>query len=83
MRIDSIDSTALRSSRFDSQAKSGKSTYLGWYKGYKLHLVTSTDLVPLALEFTTANVHDSNCEQLVKQLYSHDILLGIEDCLVF
>ena len=59
IRISSIDSTALRSSRFDSQAKSGKSTRLGWYKGYKLHLVTSFDLVPLALEFTTANVYDS------------------------
>ncbi|MBU5676220.1 transposase [Alkaliphilus sp. MSJ-5] len=74
-----MDSTALRSSRFDSQAKTGKSTRLGWYKGYKLHLVTSTDLVPLALEFKTANVYDSNCEQLVKRLYSYDIFILLRD----
>lgn len=78
VRISSIDSTALRSSRFDSQAKSGKGTRLGWYTGYKLHLVSSCDLIPLAFHITTANVYDSNCEQLIKQLDDHDIftLLG-------
>ncbi|EJP81680.1 hypothetical protein IC1_06131 [Bacillus cereus VD022] len=30
-----INSTALRSSLYDSQAKWGKSTRYGWYKGYK------------------------------------------------
>ncbi len=29
------DSTALLSSLYDSQAKWGKSTRYGWYKGYK------------------------------------------------
>ena len=56
IRISSNDLTSLSSSRFDSQGKSGKLTRLGWYKVYKLHLVTSTDLVPLALKFTTSNV---------------------------
>jgi hypothetical protein len=78
LRICSIDSTALRSSRFDSEAKSGKSTRLGWYKGYKLHLVSSADLIPLEFHFTTANVYDSNCKNLLLKLKDYDIfaLLG-------
>ncbi|GEM_PF-3899845 len=35
--------------------------------------------MPLALEFTTANVYDSNCEQLVKRLYSYDIFILLGD----
>jgi hypothetical protein len=30
VRVCSVDSTALRSSKFDSEAKKGKSTRLGW-----------------------------------------------------
>ncbi|MED3841870.1 transposase [Geobacillus stearothermophilus] len=36
-----IDSTALRSSLYDSQAKWGMSTRCHWFKGYKLHLCTT------------------------------------------
>ncbi|WP_420865156.1 hypothetical protein [Clostridium novyi] len=36
-RICAIDGTALRSSLYDSEARYGKGTRLGRYKGYKLH----------------------------------------------
>ncbi|MDY4395398.1 transposase, partial [Bacillus thuringiensis] len=54
-----IDSTALRSSLYDSQAKWGKSTRYGWYKGYKAHVCSTPEGVVLSYAFTTANVHDS------------------------
>lgn len=78
-RICCIDSTPLRSSRFDSEAKSGKSTRLGWYKGYKLHLVSSSDLVPIGFKFTTANIYDSNCKDLIMSLSDYDIFVLLGD----
>jgi len=54
-----IDSTALRSSLYDSQAKWGKSTRYGWYKGYKAHVCSTPEGVVLSYAFTTANVQDS------------------------
>ncbi|MDK2919940.1 MAG: hypothetical protein PWQ37_2673 [Candidatus Petromonas sp.] len=79
LRVCSIDSTALRSSKFDSEAKKGKSTRLGWYKGYKLHLVSSSDSIPIAFNFTTANVYDSNCKKLIKELDDYDIFVLLGD----
>lgn len=38
-RICAIDETALRSSKFDGDAKKGKGTRLGFYTGYKLHCI--------------------------------------------
>ena len=80
-RICAIDSTSLRSSKYDSEAKIGTSTRLGNYKGYKLHLIASNDALPLSFKCTTANVYDSNfncCHQVMKPLDNHDpfILLG-------
>lgn len=59
-RLCAIDATALRSSKYDSEAKSGKGTRLGYYKGYKLHCIaTVTDtMIPLVFSLTTANVYD-------------------------
>ncbi len=54
-----IDSTALRSSLYDSQAAYGKSTRLHMFKGYKLHLYTSVEGVALTYAFVPANRHDS------------------------
>ncbi|HDR6319139.1 TPA: transposase, partial [Bacillus thuringiensis] len=54
-----IDSTALRSSLYDSQARWGKSTRYGWHKGYKAHVCSTPEGVVLSYTFTTANVHDS------------------------
>jgi len=83
-RINSIDSTALRSSKFDSEAKKGYSTRLQWYKGYKLHLICSNDYIPLTFKITTANIYDNTyevCENLLKELkeYNPFILLGDAD----
>jgi hypothetical protein len=54
-----VDSTALRSSLYDSQAKWGKSTRLKSFKGYKLHLCISTEGVILSHAFVPANRYDS------------------------
>ncbi|MBB3907322.1 MULTISPECIES: transposase [Anoxybacillaceae] len=54
-----IDSTALRSSFYDSQARWGISTRYNWFKGYKLHLCTTTEGIVLSHVFTTANRNDA------------------------
>jgi hypothetical protein len=54
-----IDSTALRSSLYDSQARWGVSTRYSWFKGYKLHLCTTAEGVILSHVFTTANRNDA------------------------
>jgi hypothetical protein len=38
-----IDSTALRSNFYDSQAKWGVSTRYHWFKGYKLYFCTTAE----------------------------------------
>jgi IS5 family transposase len=53
-----IDSTALRSSFYDSQARWEISTRYNWFKGYKLHLCTTTEGIILSHVFTTANRND-------------------------
>lgn len=80
-RVCSIDSTSLRSSKYDLEAKYGTSTRLGKYKGYKLHLISSNDSIPLMFNFTTANAYDNTfdcCEKLMTPLKNYDpfILLG-------
>ncbi|MGG1328775.1 transposase, partial [Bacillus tropicus] len=62
-----IDSTALRSSLYDSQAKWGKSTRYGWYKGYKAHICSTPEGVVLSYAFTTANIHDSKMAPVLLQ----------------
>jgi hypothetical protein len=42
-----IDSTALRNSLYDSQARWGISTRYNWFKGDKLHLCTTTEEIIL------------------------------------
>lgn len=47
-RLCAIDGTALRNSKYDSEAKFGKGTGIGYYKGYKLHCIaTVTDIIIL------------------------------------
>lgn len=48
-------------SGIDTDAKWGFSHTKGWIFGYKLHLISSTGsiIVPLAADFTTANVQDN------------------------
>src|SRR5580765_8548301 len=50
-------------SGIDTDARWGFSHTKGWIFGYKLHMVCSTDsssvVVPLSADFTTANVQDN------------------------
>lgn len=63
-----LDSSSLVTSKLDKESGLGKSTRLGWYSGYKLHLVCNSKGIPLSFEITTANVHDSRCETLISSL---------------
>ncbi|OQR53321.1 transposase [Bacillus sp. CDB3] len=76
-----IDSTALRSSLYDSQAKWGKSTRYGWYKGYKAHVcATPEGVVLLSYTFTTANVHDSKMAPvLLQDIQDRNVLFSVAD----
>ncbi|WP_232841574.1 transposase [Caldicellulosiruptor acetigenus] len=65
-----VDSTPLRSTRNDRQAATGACVTLGFYKGYKLHLLCTgkDEIILLSWEITCANVHDS---QKIEFLYKH------------
>ncbi|MGL5612562.1 transposase [Cetobacterium sp.] len=79
-RLCAIDATALRSSRFDSEAKKGKGTRLGFFTGYKLHcMVAVTDIIiPLVFDITTANVYDNQPSSLLYEtkIYNPFLILG-------
>jgi len=66
-RLCAIDVTALRSSKYDSEAKSRKGTRLGYYKSYKPHCIVAVSdiIIPLVLDLTTANVYDSQVSDLL------------------
>ena len=53
--------------KYDSEAKSGKGTRLGYFKGYKFHCIaTVTDIIiPLVFDLTTANVYDNQVSNLL------------------
>ena len=75
-----IDSTALRSSLYDSQARWGKSTRYGWYKGYKAHVCSTPEGVVLSYTFTTANVHDSKMASvLLRDIQDRNVLFSVAD----
>ena len=75
-----IDSTALRSSLYDSQARWGKSNRYGWYKGYKAHVCSTPEGVVLSYAFTTANVHDSKIAPvLLQDIEDQHVLFSVAD----
>jgi transposase len=78
-RICFWDSTSLRASRFDSEARKGKGTRLGWYIGYKLHAILSEDRIPLAWDLTTANVYDNQLPHLLENVVQLDIFMILAD----
>lgn len=80
-RLCAIDSTPLRSSRYDKEAKIGKGTRLGMYKGYKLHCLASvTDsIIPLAFTITTANIYDSKIKSLLYEATMYEPFLILAD----
>ena len=57
----SMDKGIVPRSGIDTDARWGFSHTRGWIFGYKLHLISSTGstIVPLATDFTTANVQDN------------------------
>ena len=57
----SMDKGLVPRSGIDTDARWGFSHTRGWIFGYKLHLISSTGsiIVPLAADFTTANVQDN------------------------
>jgi hypothetical protein len=66
-------------SGIDTDARWGFSHTKGWIFGYKLHLISSTGpiIVPLAADFTTANVQDN---QLYNPMTSSSSSLFTETC---
>ncbi|OOM82597.1 hypothetical protein CLPUN_00490 [Clostridium puniceum] len=79
--VHAIDETALRSSKDDSEAKSGKCTRLGYHKGYKLHCITAvTDIIiPLVFDLTTANVYDDQVSDLLYEAKIYNPFLILAD----
>ena len=57
----SMDKGVVPRSGIDTDARWGFSHTKGWIFGYKLHLISSTGsiIVPLAADFTTANIPDN------------------------
>ena len=80
-RLCAIDGTALRSSKYDSEAKSGKGTRLGYFKGYKLHCIaTVTDIIiPLVFDLTTANVYENQLSDLLYEAKIYNPFLILAD----
>ena len=73
------DSTYLRASRYNHEARRGKGTRLGWYVGYKLHAIISKDRIPLAWDMTTANVYDSQVDYLIDEVKQLNIFMILAD----
>lgn len=63
-----LDSSSLISSKHDSSAKWGISTRHDWYKGYKLHMLCSSCDIPISFSISTANIHDSKCNNLLRKI---------------
>lgn len=80
-RICAIDGTALRSSKFDGDARKGKGTRLGFYIGYKLHCIASvTDvIIPLIFHITTANVYDNQLFDLMYEAKIYNPFMILAD----
>lgn len=80
-RLCAIDGTALRSSKYDSEAKSGKGTRLGYFKGYKFHCIAAvTDIIiPLVFDITTANVYDNQVSNLLYEAKIYNPFLILAD----
>ena len=80
-RLCAIDGTALRSSKYDSEAKSGKGTRLGYFKGYKLHCIATVAdiMIPLVFDLTTANVYDNQLSDLLYEAKIYNPFLILAD----
>lgn len=81
LRLCAIDSTALRSSNYDSEAQYGVGSRLGTYKGYKLHLAASADdiYIPIAFAVTTAEVYDNQVSDILYDIKTFNPFLILAD----
>jgi hypothetical protein len=75
----SMNKSIVPRSGIDTDARWGFSHTKGWLFGYKLHLISSTGstIVPLAADFTTANVQDN---QLYNPMTAASSLFTEETC---
>lgn len=80
-RICAVDSTGLRSSKYDKQASYGVSSRLGVFKGYKLHVIASADdiVLPIVYKLTTAEVYDNQPVELIYEIKTFNPFLLIGD----
>jgi hypothetical protein len=80
-RLCAIDGTALRSSKYDSEAKTGKGTRLWYYNGYKLHCIAAiTDaIIPLVFDLITANAYDNQVSDLLYEAKIYNPFLILAD----
>lgn len=76
VKVCAVDSTSLRSCKSNKEAKFGVCVRLGFYKGYKLHLVATVgdEVIPIAWLLICTNVHDS---KVIELLYEAKIF-GLE-----
>lgn len=76
-----IDATALRSSKYDSETKSGKGTRLEYYKGYKLHCIATVTniIIQLVFDLTTSNVYDNQVLYLLYETKIYNPFLILAD----
>ena len=57
----------MRSSRGDKEAEVGVCVSLGFYNGYKLHVLATVEdeVIPIVWWLTRANIHDSKVVELL------------------
>ncbi|WAM34968.1 ISNCY family transposase [Caldicellulosiruptor morganii] len=79
-RVCAIDSTPLRSSRGDREAGVGRCVSLGFYNGYKLHVLATVEdeVIPIVWWLTCANIHDSKAVELLYEakIFGPDVILA-------
>jgi hypothetical protein len=63
----SVNKKVIPRSGIDKDARWGFSSTKGWIFGYKLHIISSTGsiIVPLAADFTTANISDNQMYRIL------------------
>lgn len=72
-----IYGTALRKSKYDSEAKSGKSIRCGYFKGYKFHCIATDIIISLVFGLKTANVYDKKSFHQPKYLMKSKLSVSL------
>ena len=76
-----VDSTPLRSAKNDSEAKIDIHITIGFFRGYKLHLLCAgkEEVIPLFWILTGANEHDSRQEELLYRAWGFGCEIVLAD----